>query len=431
MIIFAILANSFYFCTILFKFFLFQLGMLRPRNSKQSEKAAKALKDKDLPTYTILIPLFQEAATLPSMLSGLRKLDYPKTKLDVKFICEADDKETIEAAKALQAEYFIEIIRVPYSLPRTKPKACNYALRFAKGDYVTIYDAEDRPEPLQLKKAIATFKSHKKDVVCLQARLNYYNRDDNILTRLFAIEYAAWFDFMLRGLEYLRIPIPLGGTSNHLNIRKLKELGEWDPFNVTEDADLGIRLAQAGYKTALLDSITLEEAPIHFMSWLKQRTRWIKGYMQTWLVHMREPISLYRSLGSRGFWGFQFFIGGPCLVFLLAPMLWIIAIFWLTQDVNLPLESKLPTWFWGTGIFSLIAGILLHSYFAMFIVSTRRWKSMLGAEVVFPFYWLLHSIASFRALWHLIIKPHHWEKTDHGLTQFSEQRLAKAAKESG
>ncbi|MGB1540153.1 MAG: glycosyltransferase family 2 protein, partial [Rickettsiales bacterium] len=304
-----LLINFFYFITIVLKCMLFYIGWDYRPGSVLPSKKLPPMDESTLPVYTLLIPVYDEVAALPRLIESLNALDYPKAKLDIKFIVERDDEKTIHAFKSLKPSGQYELIYVPYSLPQTKPKACNYALHFARGKYVTIYDAEDSPDPLQLKKAVHWFAQQPENVICLQARLNYYNRNHNLLTRLFAIEYAAWFDFMLPGLRKLRIPIPLGGTSNHLHLEKLRNLGEWDPYNVTEDADLGIRLALQGYETDMLDSLTAEEAPIGLKAWMNQRTRWVRGYMQTWLVHMRHPVRLFRELDYNAFWGFQFFIG--------------------------------------------------------------------------------------------------------------------------
>ncbi len=369
-----------------------------------------------LPIYTVLVPLYREQEGVARLLKSIAALDYPKHKLDVKLVTEADDAPTIAAIIAQRPPAYCEIIRVPPSQPRTKPKACNYAMAFARGDYVVIFDAEDQPEPMQLRKAVAAFAASPTDVVCLQARLNYYNAPENLLTKLFALEYACLFDFMLPGLQALGIPIPLGGTSNHIRTQTLREVGEWDPYNVTEDADLGMRLALHGYSTRVLDSITLEEAPLRLSAWHHQRARWIKGYMQTWLVYMRAPVHLYRTLGPIGFWGFQFFIGGPCLVFLLSPLLWGLCAVWA---LGLMPALHLPQALSHLCIALFVLGTVSHIWLAYRAARNWKWKGMTLAIITYPFYWFLHSIASFRALRQLITCPHHWDKTTHSVSRFS------------
>lgn len=404
------IVNIFYLCTI-------GLKALLCYYHEKPQSHFPEISEPHLPLYSLLIPMYREASSVPHIIDAIRALDYPYSKLDVKLVVEDDDEETINAIKQAEPESFFEIIRVPYSEPRTKPKACNYALTFARGDYVTIYDAEDRPEPSQLKKAVAAFAHFGPQTICLQARLNYYNHSENLLTKLFSIEYSSLFDFMLPGLERLNMPIPLGGTSNHIHLKRLRELGDWDPYNVTEDADLGIRLAMQGFKTHTLDSITMEEAPLGLNAWLKQRSRWIKGYMQTWLVYMRHPKALYKNLGYNGFWGFQLFIGGPCLSFLIAPFLWTVCALWLYSIIHLP---AIPVWLLGMCLLSMLSSMLCHLWLAIAAVKHWQWKHMTTAIILFPFYWLLHSIASFKALWQLIFRPHFWEKTTHGLTQLRE-----------
>ncbi len=401
--------NALYLATLGFKTLIFVRGM----QSFSDSSVDSDISDKDLPIYTILIPLYREVNVLPQMIQAMRQMDYPKQKLDIKLVLEADDEMTIAAAKKMQPEGMFEMILVPPSEPRTKPKACNYALRFVRGEFVTIYDAEDLPDPQQLRKVVARFRTAPADTVCVQCRLNYYNRDRNLLTRLFSIEYAAWFNYMLLGLESYHLPIPLGGTSNHIAREKLMRLGEWDPYNVTEDADLGVRLAVAKYRTLTCDSLTLEEAPASLWAWMKQRSRWVKGYMQTWLVHMRRPVKLYQKLGMRGFWGFQLFIGGPCFVFLSSPILLSVSLLWGIGAIN-PQHPLMPV----AMISSLMVlgyGVVMHFAFARKVVQDNHWQQMRKAICTFPFYWILHSLASFRGLWQLITRPHYWDKTDHGV----------------
>jgi cellulose synthase/poly-beta-1,6-N-acetylglucosamine synthase-like glycosyltransferase len=358
--------------------------------------------------------MYREAESIPKLLAALQQFDYPAEKLDIKLVLEEDDKETLAAAIAVKPSYNFEIIRVPASLLRTKPKACNYALRFARGEYVAIFDADDLPEPLQLKKAIATFRTCPKNVACLQARLGYYNANDNWLTRFFNLEYNLLFDYLLRGLQRFDVPLPLGGTSNHFSLVHLQTLGAWDPFNVTEDADLGIRICALGLRTEMLDSYTMEEATSTMPTWIRQRSRWIKGYMQTWLVHMRSPLLLYKTLGWRGFWGFQFFVGVASFTFLTAPITWLLALFfWRFTDVFI-----LPNWLLLLAIGNLVFNFISNWFMVAFclrIGDGQIYKQVI-AVILYPFYLLLHSIASYKALYQLIVKPHFWEKTMHGIS---------------
>lgn len=412
---FIIVCHITYAITMLFKALVFSAGIASATRQRTEPPPAD---EQSLPVYTVLIPMYRETESLPGMLEAMRTLDYPASKLDIKLVLEADDRETLAAAMHLRPHYHFDIIRVPPTEPRTKPKACNYALKFARGEYVTIFDADDRPERTQLKKAVQEFQRLPKDVVCLQARLNYYNANDNLLTRFFSLEYTMLFHFMLYGLQRLGIPIPLGGTSNHMALGRLRELGEWDPFNVTEDADLGTRLASRGLKTRMLDSYTMEEAPNQLVPWIKQRSRWIKGYMQTWLVHMRQPKRLWQMLGAKGFFGFQCFVGLSCFTFLSAPIVWILSLLWLAELTALH-QVEFPTWLaWLTGI-NLALNVLTHWGLSLYSATLyRRYRLQIYiAALLYPFYLVLHSIASYKALWQLAFRPHFWEKTAHGLSK--------------
>lgn len=415
-LIFIAFCSIFYFISMIIKPLIFIAGC-RKRAAPNWAGLLAELDNSSLPVYTILVPMYKEVKSLPKLISAIESLDYPPEKMDIKLVMEADDFETIEAAIALKPRNNFEIIQVPAGKVRTKPKACNYALGFARGEYVTVFDADDIPDKLQLKKAIAMFRTQPDDIICLQARLNYYNIDKHWLPCFFSLEYNILFDVMLHGLERLHIPLPLGGTSNHISLAHLHRLGRWDAYNVTEDADLGVRLAARGFRTAMLDSCTMEEAPIEIWAWIRQRSRWIKGYMQTWLVHMRSPRTLYRSLGMRSFWGFQFFIGFPSLTFLTAPILWTFALLWGLLPGEM-LQDWLPGWLIWLTLVNLLLNFSIHWLMVVYCISLRKKSSAKYkiAALFYPFYLLLHSLASYRALYQLITKPHLWEKTEHGVS---------------
>lgn len=398
------------------------VGSHRSIDLKVSDAEVAALEDHDLPVYTILVPMYKEPDTLPILSSALRRMDYPLSKLDVKLVLEEDDIETIQAAKDLGLEGIFEIIRVPHSQPRTKPKACNYALNFARGELLTIYDAEDKPEPDQLKKAVIAFRKAPDNVACIQARLNYFNSTENWLTRMFTLEYSLWFDFYLPALEALKIPIPLGGTSNHFKMDVLREANAWDPFNVTEDADLGVRLTQRGYRVGVANSTTFEEANSHVGNWIRQRSRWFKGYMQTYLVHMRKPVELYRSLGHTGFWGFQFFVGGNILTALSLPFMLVMFAYWLATRWS-GFDIIFPPVVLYISLFNLIIGNGFFVYLNMLGAFKRHNFRLMPYALTVPAYWLLMTVAAYKGLWQLIHNPFFWEKTTHGLSQFKHDDL--------
>jgi cellulose synthase/poly-beta-1,6-N-acetylglucosamine synthase-like glycosyltransferase len=380
------------------------------------EAACPRLPDRALPVYTLLVPLYREANMLPALARALSRLDYPAAKLDIKIILEASDRETIAAARALRLPGMFELVVVPELAPRTKPKALNYALPLARGDYIAIYDAEDRPEPGQLRQALNAFRAGPLNLAAVQARLGVYNRFDAFLTRQFAVEYCALFDGLLPALDRLALPLPLGGTSNHFRASALKWLMAWDPFNVTEDADLGIRLARNGYRCRMVASTTYEEAPSTYLSWLRQRTRWIKGYLQTWLVHMRDPRALWRELGPRGFIAFQIMIAGTVLSALVHPWFYALVTFDLVTRGLLALPQSPLGWpFWLIACFNLSVGYLASMALGLLALRRRGDARLLPQIFLMPIYWLLISAAAYRALWQFVTARFEWEKTEHGL----------------
>lgn len=387
--------------------------------------------DTELPLYTIIVPLFREAAVLPILVDALCKLDYPAAKLQILLAFEETDIETYEAAKALRMPQHIEFIRVPHSLPLTKPKACNYALMFARGEYLVVYDAEDLPEANQLRKAFAAFQSGDEKLACVQAHLTYYNCFENWITRQFTLEYATLFDLILPMLEKLRLPIPLGGTSTHFRTKVLREVGAWDPFNVTEDADLGMRLAMLGWHTGVIQSTTFEEANCQLNNWMRQRSRWIKGWIQTYFVRMRHPIRLYKALGFKGFFGFQIMIGGFPLSSLIHP------VFYISIFVAALMQPAAPDEKWSEqigqftfltsfNILVLVSGYSLSILASMAAAANRGLQSLILSSLTMPAYWLLISAGAYRALFQLFSKPFHWEKTDHGLSRLWAEKRATA-----
>lgn len=247
------------------------------------------LEGEELPIYTIFVPLYKEVNKVGDIVCAIENLDYPKSRLDVKLIVEIDDRDMLKALNIITLPSYVEIVKVPYSMPRTKPKAMNYATPYIKGEYLCVYDAEDVPDPEQLKKALAAFRKLPQEYACVQARLNFYNANQNILTKFFSMEYSLWFDYLLAGLSVSDLPLTLGGTSNHFKVSVLEKVGYWDAYNVTEDAELGIRLYANGYKIAMLDSYTMEEAPISINNWIMQRSRWIKGFIQTFYIFLITP----------------------------------------------------------------------------------------------------------------------------------------------
>ena len=384
-----------------------------------------ALRDEDLPLYTILVPLYQEAESLPRLIEGLRELDYPEDKLDALLLLEENDAETRDAVAAMDLPDFIQVVVTPDSLPKTKPKACNLGLTRARGEFLVIYDAEDRPEALQLKKAVVGFKK-RPSAVCLQAKLNFYNQKQNLLTRLFTVEYSMWFDLILPGMTESDAPLPLGGTSNHFRTERLRELGGWDPFNVTEDCDLGLRLSAEGCETRIIDSTTWEEACSDLGYWLRQRSRWTKGYIQTYLVHLRRPLDHVRGLGLGRALSFHLTIGGTPLSLLINPVYWIMTTLWFTMRWE-KMASLFPFPIILGGLVCLFVGNFVFVYACVLAAYRRGYFSLVKYTLLVPAYWLLMSVGAWKGFLQLITRPSYWEKTKHALDLAASRGYATGA----
>lgn len=377
--------------------------------------------DDQLPVYTILLPLYREADMLAQLVDGIQALDYPQDRLDVKLLLEEDDLETRLAAADLDLPDCFDVLVVPPIGPTGKPRACNHGLANARGEYLVIYDAEDRPEADQLLKSVLAFRSTASDVVCLQAQLNYFNRTRNLLTRWFTAEYSVWFDQLLPGLQAMNVVIPLGGTSNHFITARLREIGGWNSFNVTEDADLGMRIFLRGWKTAILDTTTYEEATSRYPNWIRQRSRWVKGYMQTYLYHMRHPLRLAAQMKTKAFVAFQLFFGAGTLCLLLNPLFWALTVVWFASHLNL-IHAAFP----GPVLYMAMIGLFIgNAACVLSMVSgcfgRRNYEDVKYAFMV-PVYWVLMSVAAWKALVQLFYKPTYWEKTEHGFCLFEEDQ---------
>ena len=378
--------------------------------SKPDDHGVAELTD-DLPIYTVLVPLFHEEQMIMQLMEGLEALRYPRDKLDIILITEEVDPVTTQAVELALRPPFRQII-VPQGSPQTKPRALNFAMQTSEADFVTIYDAEDRPHPDQLLAAIAAFRM-RPDWAAVQAPLDYFNHDDNWLTRQFGLEYAALFHIWVPFLVRLGLPFPLGGTSNHMRRGPLDDVGGWDAFNVTEDADLSFRLAANGHEIGYIHPPTQEEAVSILVDWRLQRARWIKGYIQTWDVHMTRPFAPGGVKGALRFLTLQLTLGVTLLsVLFYTPVilglpLFAFVLWWIGVPLDLSLTYSL------TFLFSISIGCLIGAAGAH-----RAGKpSLFPSALSMPFYWLLLFTPAIKAFGELKDKRFHWHKTRHGVSR--------------
>ncbi|WP_245582429.1 glycosyltransferase family 2 protein [Neorhizobium lilium] len=388
-------------------------ALVRKSTSSAPQHAAAVLGP--LPHYTVMVALYREAGMAKQLISSLRRLDWPASLLDIKLVCEADDKETIAALKAERPGPHFEIIEVPAYGPRTKPKALTYALTAVRGELLAIYDAEDRPHPQQLREAHARFNAAPPELACLQAPLIITNAGASWLSALFSLEYSALFRGLLPMLGKQRMPLPLGGTSNHFRTEALRKAGGWDPYNVTEDADLGLRLYRLGYRADVLHRQTLEDAPVELPVWLAQRSRWFKGWLQTWLVLMRDPFRLSREMGLAAFLIFQLMVGGMLISSLLHPLIIVFLAGGIVALLTAP-ASAIPLDVLTLFVIDFVN--IMGSYLIFIGLGIGSMidheKRLVGRRwIMVPLYWLMTSVAAWRAVAELRRKPFFWNKTPH------------------
>ncbi|MCA0043120.1 glycosyltransferase family 2 protein [Celeribacter litoreus] len=370
-------------------------------------------KQRRLPTVSIMLPLFKEREIANRLIQRVSRLIYPRELLDILLVVEEDDQVTRDAIAETELPRWIREITVPKGGVKTKPRAMNFALDFCRGSIIGIYDAEDAPDPGQIHKVAAHFAKVGPEVACVQGILDFYNARTNWLSRCFTIEYASWFRVILPGYDRLGLTVPLGGTTLFFRREALEELGGWDAHNVTEDADLGIRLARHGYRTDLIPTVTEEEANCRFWPWVKQRSRWLKGYAMTYAVHMRNPRALWRDLGAWRFFGVQVLFLGTLSQFLLAPLLWS---FWsFPLGLPHPLRGVLTN----EALTAIGAVFLLSEAITvttgLVATASDKHKWLWPWVPTLHFYYPLATLAAMKGMWELISKPFYWDKTAHGI----------------
>ena len=387
--------------------------------------AVRLADHRKLPRVSILVPLLREEAVAERLLQALGAMDYPAALLDIKLVLEADDAVTRAAIERADLPPTIDVVTVPADALKTKPRAMNYALPFCRGDIVGIYDAEDRPDPGQIRAVVQHLQAAPPEVACVQGYLDFYNSADNWLARCFTLEYAIWFRVVLLGVQRLGLPIPLGGTSVFFRRGVLEQIGAWDAHNVTEDADLGMRLARFGYRCEMIASTTWEEANCRVRPWIRQRSRWLKGYALTWATHMRRPRELWDDLGPRGFLGFQVLFLGAITSYLALPLFW--AITAGSIGFGLAFWASFPTWLMWSFLASMVAGQAVMLATAVIAARDARRPGLLPWVLALPVYWPLGAVAAWRALGEIFTRPSYWHKTEHGISLGDRLRARRSA----
>ncbi len=414
-----------------------------------TDSESNVFPDYKLPIVTILLPLYKEKRTLQYLLESILQSNYPKSKLDIRFLIEHDDTETLRSILSLSDNWnrIEEIEFNKYGIPkkikvldkasieidyifkgvRTKPNALNVGLKNAKGDMLIIYDAEDRPNPNEMRK-MAKYMMENPEIACVQARLSYYNADQSLLTKLFTIEYIQHFLVMLPEYFSMKHIIPLGGTSNFFRVEVLRDLNGWDPMNVTEDADLGIRLARRGYLTVPMNVITWEEAPPGIYYWIRQRVRWNKGYLYTLVRLFRHPLQLMRDVGFKSTISIVHLLSYP-IISIITLVGWVFfSLYWLdwfgivavqplADWIHEAFESSPPLFY--MSLLTLAFGVFYNTFVGLEGLFRQQDGYALGkVKYIFftPLYLLLHGISAVIATVELVLKPNVWHKTPHGFS---------------
>ncbi|WP_372992208.1 glycosyltransferase family 2 protein [Sulfitobacter sp.] len=378
-----------------------------------------------LPRVSVLVPLLHEKEIATALIARLTRLTYPKSLLQIVLVLEEGDAMTRETIARTTLPSWFDVIEVPQANRlRTKPRALNYALDFCNGSIIGVWDAEDAPEVDQIDRIVEHFAHAPQNVVCVQGVLDYYNARTNWISRCFTIEYASWWRVILPGIARLGLIIPLGGTTLFFRRDVLEDLCGWDAHNVTEDADLGVRLARHGFKTDLLPTVTYEEANFRAWPWVKQRSRWLKGFLITWCVHMRNPVKLLQEVGFARFLGIQTLFLATFNQFICAPLLWsfCLTLVGFSHPIEITLGTKVLTWLFYFFVFAEILNISI----AFKAASRAEHRHLLPWVVTLPLYFILGTFAAYKALYEFVVSPFYWDKTEHGVTAKSGKSPKKA-----
>jgi len=422
LVVFSGFIALFYFILMIFKLWVVSKAITTDFINFSKEEIEK-LSDKELPIYTILIPLYREEKVINQVVKAMTAINYPTNKLDIIITLEKYDHWTIDALKKANIPSYFKTLILPDVHPKTKPKALNVAFLKTRGEYLVIYDAEIIPEPDQLKKAALAFRKYP-HIACLQTRLDHYNAHQNIITKLFNAEFSFYYDLFLPGLNRLGFPLSLSGHSTHFRKEAIKNIGAWDPYNVAEDCDLGIRLQRMGYKVGILNSISQEEATSSFKSWIMQRTRWMKGFIQTSIVHLRHPLRFKKEIGGwKNFFAFILTVPGTVIINILNLFYWALLILWFTTHSKV-IQIFFPGTILYISVASFIIGNLIFTYLNLIGAYQRGRYELVKYNLLSPFYWVLLAVAGARAFIQIITKPHHWEKTTHGKHLIKGRHLA-------
>ncbi len=412
-VILSALIAAFYLLFMLFKVFIVYLAIRYNPEIKISDEEALAIPEGELPIYTILIPLYREEGVINQISAAMGSINYPTDKLDITITLEEYDHPTINAISEAGLPSHFKTLILPDVKPKTKPKALNVAFLQVSGEFLVIYDAEIIPEPLQLRRAFLAFKKNQ-DIACLQTKLDHYNPKQSLVTRLFNSEFSFHYDYFMPGLQKLGVPLPLSGHSTHFRTEMISQIGAWDPYNVTEDCDMGIRLARIGQKTGILDSTSQEEATADFKSWVLQRTRWMKGFIQTSIVHMRHPFRFTKEIGGlKNLLGFLLIVPGSVLINVINFIYWIVFLVWIFFQPAF-IQELFPRPILYISVFSFVLGNFIFTYLNLLATYKRGRYDLVKYNLLSFIYWIMLAVATTRAVIEIFIKPHHWEKTVHG-----------------
>lgn len=351
------------------------------------------LPDAALPTLTVLLPLYREAAVLPDLVAAVGALDYPRHLMQIIVLLEEGDAETRGAAGVhVPRGKGWQVIVVPKGKPQTKPRAVNVGLAAARGEVVVIYDGEDRPEVDQARRAAAALMADP-GLAVVQCALAC-DHGGPWFTVGWRAEYAVLFGAILPVLSRLGLPFLFGGTSQFIRTKALMEAGAYCAHNTTEDADLAVRMARLGHRSAFIPSVTSEEAPVTLRAFLHQRRRWISGHIITAVVHLRNPVQTWREIGPAG------------SLALLAQL----PVATLSTAAH-PLGFAL---FAQGDLHGALGAVLAVGYGAAVALVWATSRS-LWAVFMLPAYWCLHVAALVMAVHDVVRCPHEWKKTTHGV----------------
>ena len=376
-------------------------GIAKKKSYKESASPSKE-NCKNFPKFSIIVPAKNEEPVIARCMESILKQEYPKDKIEILVIEGGSEDNTRALCEEYSKRHPATIKLLSQRTSNGKPSALNEALKYATGEIVAIFDADNVLERDVLKKAAIDFQDD--STVALQGRTSSINEDENYLTKIVAKEEKAWFGALIQGRHNLNLFVPLTGSCQFVRRKTLLKHEGWREDSLAEDIDLALKLAEEDHKIQYDNDVrSWQETPSSLKSLVTQRTRWYMGYMEN-LIHYGR---LLKKPSLRLIDG-EMTLLGPCVMVLcgMSYLIWFLKLLLSAQDVYIGFVTY--------GLSVVMTALTLFSIGAalLFMDKPFKIKKLLWIPFIY-FYW---AVETFIAVWAFIqtILPRKkkWRKTE-------------------